>query len=204
MSTGNNFKVFGPFKMKYLKNTKTLDASATERAIKSQIKCQYPKDNLDSKGGCYVFAIRRSGGGASGGSFMPWYVGKAVKSSLLKESLDCEKYKKCYFKVAATEHGTPVLFWIAKAAPGKKNSLNKGTVGTMERKLIAAAALRNQGLMTSTTTSLCRLRSLAFHWTRRPILAPRRVLRLGCGACFGRTDNNWRLRRNGQHAFNIP
>ncbi len=147
MSTGNNFKVFGPFKLKFLKGTKTLDASATERAIESQIKRQYPNDNLDSKRGCYVFAIRRSGGGASSGSFMPWYVGKAVKSPLLKESLDSEKYKKCYVKVAATEHGTPVLFWIAKAAPGKKNSLNKGTIGKMEKKLIAAAALRNPALM---------------------------------------------------------
>jgi len=147
MSARNSFKVFGPFNFRLHKGTKTLDADATEAAIKAQIEREYPKDNLDIKGGCYVFAIRRSGGGMKGGTFMPWYVGKAVRSSLLKESLDSDKYKKCYVDIAVTMHGTPVLFWIAKAAPGQKNSLDKSAIGKMDKKLIETAALRNPNLL---------------------------------------------------------
>ena len=147
-SSRNQFRVFGPFELRYLKNSKsTLDAEGSEVAIKEQIRRDYPNDNLTVKGGCYVFAIRTGGKGAKGGSYMPWYVGKAFKTSLLDESLNSEKYKKCYFKVAATEHGTPVLFWIAKAMPGHKNLLDKDEIRQMEQELIKAAALRNPRLM---------------------------------------------------------
>lgn len=108
-SDQGQFKVFGPFELKFVKGTTTLDAEGSERAIMGQIKRDFPKDNIDVKGGCYVFAIRTGGKGAKGGSYMPWYVGKAFKISLLKESLHSDKYEK-YSKVAAKEHGTPVLF----------------------------------------------------------------------------------------------
>lgn len=140
VSDQNQFKVFGPFELKLFKDTTTLDAEGSERAITEQIKRDFPKDNLDVKGGCYVFAIR------TGGGYMPWYVGKAVKSSLLKESLEPEKYEK-YSKVAAQEHGTPVLLWIAKAAPGQKNSLDKREISVMEQQLVKAAALKNPNLI---------------------------------------------------------
>lgn len=143
----NVFRVFGPFKLHYLKGTSLLDPEQTEHAIRRQLKQAYPDDNLETKGGCYVFAVRTGGKRAKGGSYKPWYVGKAFRNSLLDESLHAEKYKKCYFRVAATEHGTPVLFWIAKALPGHKSALDKREIGDMERELIKLAAIRNPRLM---------------------------------------------------------
>jgi len=143
----NEFKIFGPFKLQFIKGTSTLDSDASKTAVIAEIDKRYPKDNLDRKGGCYIFAIRTGGKGAKGGTYSPWYVGQAKNLSLLEESLSTRNFDKFYSRIAATKHGTPMLFWIAKAAPGMINSLDKNEIDAMEQELIDWAAHRNHDLM---------------------------------------------------------
>jgi hypothetical protein len=141
----NEFKVFGPFELKRCKRSKTLDPEESERAIKHKMKLDYPSDNIDIKGGCYIIGIRKSGR-VKGGCFTPWYVGKAVRQSLFDESLHGEKWKKV-FPLLGAMNGTVVMFWIAKAAPGHKAALNEKDIVTMERELIKEAARCNPELI---------------------------------------------------------
>ncbi len=141
------FKVFGPFKLQCHKGSTALDPIRSEQAVIADIRKRYPNDRLDEKGGCYVFAIRTGGRAARGGAYLPWYVGKAVRSALIDESLSSRNFAQHYVGVAAKTHGSPVLFWIAKAAPGMAKSLNVIEIGRMEKELIAWAAHRNRQLL---------------------------------------------------------
>ena len=145
--TPNNFRIFGPFKLQFIKGTSTLDSDLSKAFAIAEIRKFYSTDNLDQKGGCYIFAMRTGGRGAKEGTYSPWYVGQAKNLSLLEESLSSRNFDKFYNRIVARKHGTPVLFWIAKAAPGMINSLNKTEIDQMEQELIAWAAHRNHELM---------------------------------------------------------
>ena len=120
----------------------------TEDTIVRTIEREYPHDNLLTKKGCYIYAIRTGGRGQKGGAFTPWYVGKAHKQSLLKESLSPRNFNDIY-SVAFDRviRGTPVLFWIAKASPGQKEAANAGMIADMEQALIWHAVDCNPELL---------------------------------------------------------
>jgi hypothetical protein len=145
----NVFRVYGPFELAFVKGSRLLDSEESARRIAEDIGRRYSCDNLERKGGCYIFAIRTGGRGKKGGHFVPWYVGKAKKQPLLKESLNHRNFNQFYSKVAMNEHGRPMLFWIAKAAPGHVAALNANELRLMERELIAYAFECNPGLKNS-------------------------------------------------------
>lgn len=142
------FSVFGAFDLVLYKGTggRVIDPEASRRSIIEQLEQRYPGDNLHVKPGCYVFATRTGGRGAKSGCYFPWYVGKAKKQPLLKESLGNHQIQH-YGRVLA-DYGkcTPVLFWIAKSAPGHKKAVNDDTLTQMETRLIEYAYERNPQL----------------------------------------------------------
>lgn len=149
ITDANEFAVFGPFKLKYLPGTTNLCQIRSTESVLDQIKRDYPHDNLESKGGCYIFAVCKGGKGAKGGSYKPLYVGQSVgrvrRHPLIKESLSDRNFIDIYNK-HAPKHGTLVLFWIAKAAPGMVKSLNKREIANMEAELIRWATHVNPSI----------------------------------------------------------
>jgi hypothetical protein len=145
------FKVFGAFELSCVRGLRggvRLCSETTKDTIERTIKRDYPHDNLLTKKGCYIYAIRTGGRGQKGGAFTPWYVGKAHRQSLLDESLSDRNFNKIY-SVAfdRVTRGTPVLFWIAKAAPGQKEAANAGVIADMEKALIWHAVDCNPELL---------------------------------------------------------
>jgi len=142
------FTVFGPFELvvSARKGGRAIDEAASREEILRTISARYPDDNLESKPGCYIFGMRTGGRGAISGSYKPWYVGKAKRQALLKESLG--KHQLNHYHLAMTEYnrGTPVIFWIAKSAQGHRTSVNDSLLDQMETRLIEYAFEQNPGL----------------------------------------------------------
>ena len=133
------FSVFGSFDLVLYKGTngRVIDAEASRDSIEEQLKSRYPADpKLLGKPGCYVFAIRTGGRGGVDGCYLPWYVGKAKKQPLLKESLG--NHQVAHYNRVLADYGscTPVIFWIAKFARGHGKAVNDNMLDQMETRLI--------------------------------------------------------------------
>ncbi len=141
------YSVFGPFELVLVAGpTGTRESrKKSRREVKRLVEELYPEQpKLLKKPGCYIFALRTGGKGRLGGAFKVWYVGKS-KRPLYTESLterNCDMYRS----IVDGQHGSPVLFWIAKAAPGHGSSSDKRDVEDMETALIYAASDQNHSL----------------------------------------------------------
>lgn len=136
------YRVFGPFELVYARGFggRSIDDKMSAKSLEEQIDEMYPDDNLKSKGGCYVFAIECRG------ALTPWYVGKAFRQELLKEALKPHQTKKYQQAINAGKRGKPVLFFIAKSAPGQKESMNDDHIVEMETRLTEIAVVANPAL----------------------------------------------------------
>jgi hypothetical protein len=144
------FRVFGPFEVHSKKGARgpCLCPATTAEKLQQEIADRYPNENLLTKRGCYIFAIRTAGRGKLGGVYKPWYVGEAQKQPVVKEALNSDNFIKKYSKAFQKyQRGTPVLFFIAKQDPGMKVSINKRTVASMQTALIWHAADANGELL---------------------------------------------------------
>ncbi len=136
-----NFKIYGPFVIPtkggnrvYLMNDKELPT------FWQDLKREYPE--LENGCGCYVFGIR------SGGGIKPWYVGKSQKQSFYKEVFTYHK-KNIYKDIIPREHGTPVIFFVAKLTKGNKFSKPGEShieIDFLENMLILDALKKNREL----------------------------------------------------------
>jgi hypothetical protein len=142
------FSVFGAFELVLYKGSsgRVIDPEASRSSIEEQMDEQYPNDNLHLKPGCYVFATRTGGRGSKSGCYLPWYVGKAKKQSLLKESLGNHQIQHYGRVLADYERCTPVVFLVAKSAPGHVKAVDDGMLTQMETRLIEYAFERNPHL----------------------------------------------------------
>ena len=93
---------------------------------------------LASKRGCYVFAVR------AGKGMTPIYVGKATRSSFEKECFNPANRHKFSNGMADFKKGTPVLYFIRH--PSQRGKINAKQIGEIENFLIQNAAVRNPNI----------------------------------------------------------
>ncbi len=137
-----NFKIYGPFEIPTMGgNRKYLMLDKELPTFWQNIKTEYPA--LENGCGCYVFGMR------SGGGIKPWYVGKSQKQSFFKEVFTPHK-KSIYKDIIPREHGTPVIFLVAKLTKGNKFSKpgeSHNEIDFLENMLIVDALKKNRELM---------------------------------------------------------
>ncbi len=131
------FKVEGPFDMKVAKGP----GGKVVRAEEGR-EFFHRHRALARRRGCYVFAVR--GGGKEGGSYTPWYVGRATKSFVQECFADhkLSKYNECLIQY---RKGRPVLFFIV--APPSKGKPPGNLIGKLETYLIQTAAAHNPEIL---------------------------------------------------------
>ena len=144
-----NFHPYGPF---------PLPKSATKRRIDKDSQGDFwlsidtKYNDLSYAVGCYIFSIRRRGGG-----WLPWYVGRTNKN-FRKECFYGHKLE--HFNSALDENsGTPLLTLIAKLTPGGNfaNPSNRQMdVEFLEKHLIALAIRCNPELKNKKDTRFLR------------------------------------------------
>lgn len=133
------FSVEGPLQVGVLKGP-------GGRVIRSEEGTDFFRrhSTLGARRGCYVFAIRTGGKGATGGTMKPWYVGKATKTFSQECFADHKltKYNEC---LAMTKKGTPVLFLVT--APKGKGKPPTNLIAELEAFLIQAAMAQNENIL---------------------------------------------------------
>ncbi|HEY0919857.1 hypothetical protein [Devosia sp.] len=103
--------------------------------------------------GCYVFAIRASKG------MRPWYIGKAERQAFKNECFTAHKLEHYNRVLAASERGTPLLFFYARKTPtrdvwSKPSRTGYRDVDLLEDLLIGAALRKNRELLNVQKTDL--------------------------------------------------
>ena len=144
------FRPYGPFPM---------PKSATKRRIDRDSRGDFWRkrdtehNDLSYAVGCYIFSIRRSGGGP-----LPWYVG--MTNNNFRD--ECFEYSKLeHFNNALDENsGTPLLTLIAKLTQGGKfanPSVNRQRdIEFLEKHLIELAIRCNPYLKNTKNTQFFR------------------------------------------------
>ena len=151
-----HFQVQGPFKLKRFGDRKLITKETLTCLIEDAEKA---KKGLSNSCGCYVFAIRAAKG------IVPWYVGQANRTTLLKEALNAsnrEKYNTVFDK-QAIKNGTPVLFLLPKVTTtgnhfAKPTNASSGyaSVNFLEDWLIACALQKNSKMINNKKTFFLR------------------------------------------------
>ncbi len=136
-----NYEIFGGFEIPRKPNKKSVvDARDLSTFWKDKVDAAHP--NLSSAFGCYVFALRKRGGGV-----IPWYVGKTSTQGFNKE---CFTYHKrvYYNEVIADGHGIPLMYLVARTTRSGKLSASAPAreAKFLESTLIGMALNRNQDL----------------------------------------------------------
>ena len=155
------FHVYGPFTLKPSKSTNLI----TNESLVSLIgDVEETEEGLSDACGCYVFGVKASKG------IVPWYVGQANKTALVKEALNStnrEKYNSVMTKsdgptAMAKRHGTPILFLLPNLTPqgrfAKKTSKSNGleSINFLEEWLIASALQKNPEMINDKKTYFLR------------------------------------------------
>lgn len=145
-----HFNVAGPFKIELFGERDLID----KRSIPGlRIQMENWSEGLSEACGCYVVARRTAKG------IVPWYVGQACKTSILKESMNetnCGKYNA---KIEGK--GTRLLFAIPAITPtGKFRKKSEAgwlpAFDFLERWLIAEALRKNTNLINTKETRFLR------------------------------------------------
>ena len=150
---GTRYEVFGEFEVprKLTRDGKqTLDFSKVALAAFWK-EVERVQAGLRSGSGCYLFAVRASGG------LRPWYVGQSKRAF----ENECFAYQKrdIYRNVMDDViKGTPVLFLIGRMTPSGKPSKNTPVqeANFVEQKLIHDAANANPDLKNIKNTKFVR------------------------------------------------
>ena len=126
--------VEGPFDVVFSqKKARFIDAQDKKAFIE-----ELEKRGVAEKHGCYIFALRSSGG------YIPWYVGQAARP-LAKECMGSHQINK-YQTVFANGHkGTPVMFFVCPE--GTKKKVSRRIIDEVEDELIMSASKRNPDLL---------------------------------------------------------
>ena len=103
------FKTYGPFKIPKTSSGRLIDDTALEAFWNDSVGGEHTGHiGLPDAVGCYIFSIRKRGGGPR-----PWYVGMTEKQKFRNECFCYDKWK--HFNKALDENrGTPFLTLIAK------------------------------------------------------------------------------------------
>lgn len=149
-----NYSIHGPFEVPITgKNGKTID---TEKKGQSEFWAKIDEssgDRISSGCGCYVFCMRASKG------VLPWYVGKAGKSSLKDESFGDHKLTH-YHRLINDRKGTALLFLVVRRTTtgrlSKPSKNNYNDVDFLENLLITLALEKNPKLLNKKSTSMLR------------------------------------------------
>lgn len=144
------FDVAGPFEIKRY-GTKRNISKESLKDLEQQMEAW--EEGLADACGCYIFAKR------AGGGIIPWYVGQACRSPMLKEALNAENITK--YNDVLDEKGTPLLFVIparTKTLKLRKRPDSKGlpAITFLERWLIATAIDKNPDLKNNMETRFLR------------------------------------------------
>jgi len=114
-------------------------------------------DGLKGASGCYVFALKTSGGP------IPWYVGRAERQSFEKEIFAVHKLHQ-YDDVLADFKGTPYIFLIPRMTPTdrlcKPTKSENASIRFLETLLIGMAIRRNPRLKNTKDTTFLRTLSV--------------------------------------------
>ena len=145
------FEIYGPFDLS-TSTTRTLVLSANaRREFWAAVEDRVP--GLPEACGCYVFVL------AARNREMPWYVGKAERTSFRKECLT--PHKLLHFTAATlANRGVPRLYLAAQITP--KGKLRACTVGSrpaiteLESILIGMGVARNPDLLNMRGTRMLR------------------------------------------------
>ncbi len=135
------YEIFGGFEVPRKSNKKSVvDARDLSSFWKDKVDAAYPK--LSSAFGCYVFGLRKRGGGVT-----PWYVGKTCSQGFSKECFTSHK-RVYYNEVIADGPGIPLLYLLARMTRDGKFSAsvpwNESVF--LESMLIGRALQRNADL----------------------------------------------------------
>ena len=128
------FECEGPFNIGVSKEA----GGRSLKAAAGELKNFWASNGLGSRVGCYVFGFRRSGG-----SYMPWYVGKATKS-FAQECFQSHKLVKYGIALNKNRKGTPFLLLLChKKGRGKTNGK---AINALELDLINEAFQVNENV----------------------------------------------------------
>lgn len=135
-----NYEIFGGFEIPRKPSKKSVVDARELSSFWKDVEAERPR--LASAVGCYVFALRKRGGGV-----MPWYVGKTCRQGFSKECFTSHK-RVYYNEVIADEHGIPLLYLIARTTPGGKLTVSApaNEAEFLESMLIGRALQRNEDL----------------------------------------------------------
>lgn len=143
-----NYEVYGGFEIPRKPNKRSVVDARDRNELWRKV--HEAKDYLQCALGCYIFALRKRGGG-----IVPWYVGKTCRQGFIRECF--EPHKLVYFnEVVAGEAGVPLLYLIARVTPGGKftKSFPARESDYLETLLIGMALQRNPSLKNVTRTKL--------------------------------------------------
>lgn len=144
------FKVFGPFELPRLRASIIDTSSAAKAKLIEAFEESAP--GLSGAHGCYVFVLK-SGRGA-----LPWYVGKAERSSFAREVFTPTKLLHYQNALHDRARSRPMLYLIVRMTPdgrfGKPGE--NEPVAFLENMLIGLAVARNPALRNKSSTKLLR------------------------------------------------
>jgi hypothetical protein len=134
--------VHGPFEVPHIQTVKKCwvvdrETSSLARFWREVVGSHEDAADIGGKDGCYVFAMRAARG------FQPWYVGKT--DGRLDREVFNSRNILTYNDVLMEVTGTPVLFLVTNAEPGRSN-LPSAIVDRLESDLIKHAFRKNPRL----------------------------------------------------------
>lgn len=138
------YEIFGGFEIPRKPNKKSVVDARDLYTLWDNVNAKCP--GLSCAVGCYVFGLRKRGGGVT-----PWYVGKTCRQGFSKECFTSHK-RVYYNEVIADHHGVPLLYLVARTTPGGKltASVPPTEAEFLESMLIGRALQRNDDLKNRT------------------------------------------------------
>lgn len=146
-----HFEVLGPYELP----TKTIIKKSHIAELKKAISGDEKANSLSVACGCYVFAVRTS-------ATVPWYVGKAVKQTVMAEATNAAHLQLYNEILDEYERGIPVLYFLPALQPSGKPRVpaageeNRPAVDFLEDWLISTALKRNANLWNVRQTKMLR------------------------------------------------